>query len=58
MPREESVVGNTLKNSIGLDETEALEEILNVNSDPDPESNLSRHLATFLGEQLQAFYAT
>jgi hypothetical protein len=34
-----------------------LEDLLDVNGDPGPDPTLPPHVATFLGEQLQAFYA-
>jgi hypothetical protein len=40
-----------------LEEPGPLDDILNVNGDPGPEPALPPHVATFLGEQLQAFYA-
>ena len=40
-----------------LDDQDALEDLLNVNGDPGPEPALPPHVATFLGEQLQAFYS-
>lgn len=40
-----------------LDEPDALEDLLDVNGDPGPEPTLPPHVATFLGEQLQAYYA-
>jgi hypothetical protein len=40
-----------------LEEHGPLDDILNVNGDPGPEPALPPHVATFLGEQLQAFYA-
>jgi hypothetical protein len=54
---EENVSTNNTDNSTVLDEPDTLEEILNVNGDPGPESTLPPHVATFLGEQLQAFYS-
>jgi hypothetical protein len=48
---------NNLNNSSALIEPDALEDLLNVNGDPGPEPNLPPHVATFLGEQLQAFYS-
>ncbi|MPR13492.1 NepR family anti-sigma factor [Microvirga tunisiensis] len=48
---------NNTDNSTILDEPDTLEEILNVNGDPGPEPTLPPHVATFLGEQLQAFYS-
>jgi Anti-sigma factor NepR len=48
---------NNLNDSNALIEPDALEDLLNVNGDPGPEPNLPPHVATFLGEQLQAFYS-
>ena len=48
---------NNTDNSTVLDEPDALEDLLNVTGDPGPEPNLPPHVATFLGEQLQAFYS-
>jgi Anti-sigma factor NepR len=48
---------NNTDNSTILDEPATLEEILNVTGDPGPEPALPPHVATFLGEQLQAFYS-
>ncbi|MBJ6124340.1 NepR family anti-sigma factor [Microvirga splendida] len=45
------------KDGTVLDEPDALENLLNVSGDPGPEPSLPPHVATFLGEQLQAFYA-
>jgi hypothetical protein len=36
---------------------ETLEDLLNVNGDPGPEPTLPPHVAAFLGEQLQTYYA-
>ena len=44
-------------NSTVLEEPTALEDLLNVSGDPGPEPALPPHVATFLGEQLQAYYA-
>jgi hypothetical protein len=52
-----SVSTNSTNISTVLEEPDTLEEILNVNGDPGPEPMLPPHVATFLGEQLQAFYA-
>jgi hypothetical protein len=52
-----SVSVNNLNNSTVLEEPDTLEEIFNANGDPGPEPTLPSHVATFLGEQLQAFYA-
>ncbi len=48
---------NNLTNSTALEEPDALEDLLNVTGDPGPEPTLPHHVATFLGEQLQAYYA-
>jgi hypothetical protein len=48
---------NYLNNGIALGEPSALEEFLSVNGEPDPEPTLPPHVASFLGEQLQAYYA-
>jgi hypothetical protein len=48
---------NNLNNSSALIEPDALEDLLNVTGDPGPEPTLPPHVATFLGEQLQAFYS-
>ncbi|WP_134495469.1 NepR family anti-sigma factor [Microvirga pakistanensis] len=48
---------SNLDKSTVLDEPSALEDLLNVNGDPGPEPALPLHVATFLGEQLQAYYA-
>jgi hypothetical protein len=48
---------NYLNNGTALGEPSALEEFLNVNGEPDPEPTLPPHVASFLGEQLQAYYA-
>ena len=48
---------NNPNNSTVLDEPDALEDLLNVTGDPGPEPTLLPHVATFLGEQLQAFYS-
>jgi hypothetical protein len=45
---------NNTDNSTILDEPATL---LNVTGDPGPEPALPPHVATFLGEQLQAFYS-
>ena len=54
---EASVSTNNVNTSTALVEPDTLEEILNVNGDPGPEPMLPPHVATFLGEQLQAFYS-
>ena len=48
---------NNHNNSTVLEEPDTLEDLLNVNGDPGPEPALPPHVATFLGEQLQAYYA-
>ncbi len=48
---------NKLNNGTVLAEPEALEDLLNLNSDPGSEPTLPPHVASFLGEQLQAYYA-
>jgi hypothetical protein len=48
---------NNLNNGTVLNEPDALEDLLNANWDPGPEPILPPHVTTFLGEQLQAFYA-
>jgi hypothetical protein len=40
-----------------LEKPDTLEDLLNVNGDPGPEPALPPHVATFLGEQLQGYYA-
>ncbi len=57
MSGEASVSTNNFNNSTALVEPDTLEEILNVTDDPGPEPTLPPHVATFLGEQLQAFYS-
>jgi hypothetical protein len=51
------VTTNNLTNSTALEEPDVLEDLLNVTGDPGPEPTLPPDVATFLGEQLQAFYA-
>jgi hypothetical protein len=51
------VTTNNLTNSSALEEPDALEDLLNVTGDPGPEPTLPPHVASFLGEQLQAYYA-
>ncbi len=48
---------NNLTSSSVQAEPDALEDLLNLNGDPGPEPTLPLHVATFLGEQLQAYYA-
>ena len=48
---------NNLNSSSALVGPDVLEDLLDVNGDPVPESVLPPHVATFLGEQLQAYYA-
>ena len=45
------------KDGNALKEPGVLEDLLNVTGDPGPEPTLPPHVATFLGEQLQAFYS-
>jgi hypothetical protein len=40
-----------------LEKPDTLEDLLNVNGDPGPEPTLPSHVAAFLGEQLQTYYA-
>jgi Anti-sigma factor NepR len=54
---EASVSINNLNSSNALAEPDALEDLLDVNGDPGPEPILPPHVATYLGEQLQTFYA-
>jgi len=54
---ETSVSTNNHNNSTVLEEPDTLEEIFNANGDPGPEPALPPHVAAFLGEQLQAYYA-
>jgi hypothetical protein len=54
---EASVSTNKLTNSSALEEPDVLEDLLSVTSDPSPEPVLPLHVTTFLGEQLQTFYA-
>jgi hypothetical protein len=48
---------NNHKNGSDLKDQDTLEDLLNANGDPGPEPALSHDVATFLGEQLQAYYA-
>jgi Anti-sigma factor NepR len=48
---------NNISNSAVVEEPDVLEDLLNVNGDPGPEPALPPQVATFLGEQLQSFYA-
>ena len=45
------------KDGNALEEPGTLEDLLNVNGDPGPEPTLPPHVASFLGEQLQTYYA-
>ncbi|WP_201862853.1 NepR family anti-sigma factor [Microvirga soli] len=45
------------KDGNALKEPGALEDLLNVTGDPGPEPTLPPHVASFLGEQLQTYYA-
>ena len=44
-------------NDNALEESDTLEDLLDVNGDPGPEPTLPPHVAAFLGEQLQTYYA-
>lgn len=48
---------NDPTNGNALESPDTLEDLLNANGDPGPEPALPAHVATFLGEQLQAYYA-
>ena len=48
---------NNLNDDTDLKDQDALEDLLNVGGDPGPEPTLPPHVATFLGKQLQAYYA-
>jgi hypothetical protein len=54
---EVSMSKNNHGDGHALEEPEALEDLLNVNGNPGPEPALPPHVATFLGEQLQTYYA-
>ena len=54
---EETVVASNLKGSTDLNEADALEEVLKGDGFPAPEPTLPPHVTSYLGEQLQAFYA-
>jgi Anti-sigma factor NepR len=54
---EASVCTNNRNNSTVLVEPDTIEDLLHVNGNPGPELILPPHVATFLGEQLQAFYS-
>ena len=47
----------THNDGTALEEPDSLEDLLDVKGDPGPEPTLPPHVATFLGEQLQGFYA-
>jgi hypothetical protein len=51
------VSNNNHKDGNALEEPGTLEDLLNVNGDPGPEPTLPPHVASFLGEQLQTYYA-
>ena len=51
------MVANSLKAEPLPDEPDDLEDGESVDGEPAPEPILPPHVATFLGEQLQAFYA-
>lgn len=57
MSGEASVSKKHHDDGTALEEPEALEDLLNVNGDPGPEPALPSHVAAFLGEQLQTYYA-
>ena len=57
MSGEARVPTKNLNTSTVPDEPSALENLLNANGDSGPEPTLPPHVSTFLGEQLQAFYA-
>jgi hypothetical protein len=57
MSGEASVPVDNHNTGTVLEEPDSLEDLLNVNGDPGPEPALPPHVATFLGEQLQAYYA-
>jgi len=46
-----------LNNGTDLDQADSLEDLLNPTGYPGPEPSLPPHVANFLGEQLQAYYA-
>ena len=48
---------NNHKDGNALEEPGTLEDLLNVNGDPGPEPTLPPHVASFLCEQLQTYYA-
>jgi hypothetical protein len=54
---EASVSTNNLNNSSALVEPIALKDLPDGNGDPGSEPILLPHVASYLGEQLQAFYA-
>jgi hypothetical protein len=57
MSGEASLPTNNHNRSTVLEEPDALDNILDVNGDPGLEPVLPTHVATYLGEQLQAFYS-
>jgi Anti-sigma factor NepR len=46
-----------INTSTVLEEPDTLQNLRNVDGDPGPEPTLPPHVAAFLGEQLQGFYA-
>ncbi len=57
VPGEASVSTNNHNGNNALEEPDALEGLLDVNGDPGLEPVLPPHVATYLGEQLRAFYS-
>lgn len=53
----ESVAANSLKIETPPDEPDGLEDRQSVDGEPAPEPTLPPHVAAYLGQQLQAFYA-
>ena len=51
------MVANSLKAETLPDEPDGLEDGQSIDGEPAPEPTLSPHVAAYLGEQLQAFYA-
>ncbi|MGF9757058.1 NepR family anti-sigma factor [Microvirga sp. 0TCS3.31] len=54
---EADVSTNKPNDGTVLAEPDSLEDLLNTTGDPGPEPSLPPHVANFLGEQLQAYYA-
>jgi hypothetical protein len=57
IPGEVIVSTTNINTSTVLEEPDTLQNLRNVDGDPGPEPTLPPHVATFLGEQLQAFYS-